>query len=288
MLTTDDLRALDVEVNRLARDRASSELVVLGAGELTCVVEWRGHACKRLPAFRDPDRVDAYETLLERYIERLEARGLGVVPTSLGSYERSDGRISVYVVQPKLNRKRLLSEKLHAADTTAALALFAYVLDAIDSCVTGEVGLDAQVTNWAVEGSRLLLLDVATPLMRDGSGEDLLDTEVFVAALPAFFRPVVRALFVSNLLDRFFDPRAIVLDTIANLGNVGLDHFSEAFLEAANARLTGPITMDEIDAYRRREAFTWALIRRALLVEQAWQRKVMRTEHPTLLPFEFR
>ena len=287
MLTPDDLRELDAAVTRTATGRARGELTVLGVGTVTCVVEWRGHACRRLPAFHGEARLAAYKDLLERYIGRLRACGIDVVPTSVESLRRDDGKITVYVVQPRLDAALMLRGILRTASTAAAVSYFTRVLDAVEACVTGEVGLDANVTNWAVQDSRLLFLDVTTPLMRDDSGDDLLDAEVFVAALPAVFRPMARAWFVPGLLDRFFEPRAILLDAIANLEEAGLAQFSEPFLLEANARVPEPIEMDEIVAYRRRGALAWGMIRRALLLEQAWQRGVLRTGDPALLPFDF-
>src|SRR6185503_17108526 len=100
MLSEPELRDLDRAVDRVAvGDRGGLE--ILGAGEITCVVEWRGYACKRLPAFHSEARVRAYGELLAEYVARLRACGIAVVDTSLGSCVRDDGRISAFVVQPR-------------------------------------------------------------------------------------------------------------------------------------------------------------------------------------------
>lgn len=286
MLTPHDLRELDAAVTRTAAGRARGELTVLGVGAVTCVVEWRGHACRRLPTFHGEARLDAFRDLLARYIARLQACGIDVVPTRVESLRRDDGKFNVYVVQPRIDLPLLLPVILRTAGTAAAVSHFTRLLDAVDACVTSQMGLDAQVTNWAVQDRRLVLLDVTTPLMRGDSGDDLLDPDVFVGALPAVFRPVARAWLVPGMLDRFFDPRAILIDAVANLAEAGVAHLTDPFLLEANARVPEPITTDEIAAYRRRGAFAWALMRRALLLEQAWQRGVLRTGDPALLPFD--
>ena len=262
---------------------------MLGAGEITCVLGWRGRACKRLPPFDDSARAEAYGGLLRRYIELLSEAGVRCVESELQSCERADGRVSAYVVQPRLDASSMLPACLLRAAPDEALELFRQIVRHVHDFVTPRTGLDVQLSNWAVDGEgRVALLDVTTPLLRDENGRDQLDTELFVAVLPSAVRGVVRRFYAKNLLDRFFHPRGVILDLLGNAPNSGLARFREPFLAEANRRLDVPIAMREVRAYHRREKLTWAFLRRCLEVEQFWHRRVRRSPHPVLLPSEFR
>lgn len=289
MLSQEDLLELDRAVERMLLGNGSCESVsMIGAGEITCVLGWREKACKRLPPFDDAARLESYRALLERYLEGLRAAGVPFLETHLQSCARDDGRMSAYVVQPQLDSATMLPARLLQAAPNEALELFRAVLRHVHSFVTARSGLDAQLSNWAVEDGRVILLDVTTPLLRDEAGRDLLDTELFVAVLPAMVRGVVRRFYARNLLDRFFHARGVILDLLGNAPNSGLAHLRELFLAEANRSLDVPITMSEVRSYHRWEKTTWAILRRCLTLEQFWLRKVKRSPHPVLLPSEFR
>lgn len=288
MLSDQDLLELDRAVERMLLTGDRGGVRMLGAGEIACVLDWRGRACKRLPPFDDAARAAAYGALLGRYLELLRAAGVRCVETELRSCARADGRLSAYVVQPRLGASSLLPARLLRGAPDEALGLFRDVLRHVHSFVGPRSGLDAQLSNWAVDGGRVVLLDVTTPLLRDEAGRELLDTELFVAVLPSALRGVVRRFYAKNLLDRFYHPRGVILDLLGNAPNSGLAHLREPFLAEANRRLDAPITMREVRAYHRREKATWAVLRRCLEVEQFWRRRVKRSPHPVLLPSEFR
>ena len=285
-LSPEDLADLDQAVERLLLTGHRDELTIIGAGEITCVLEWRGFACKRLPPFKDLARVEAYRRLVERYVTELRAVGIPVVDTALQSIARDAG-YSAYIVQPRLPADWFLPPRLRAASLTEALELLRPILDHVQACQAASVGIDAQLSNWSIKDGRPMLLDVTTPLLRDESGRDLLDTEIFVATLPVVARGLVRRFLIADLLDRFYDRRGVFLDLISNMANYGLVHFTEPFLAEVNARLDRPLTMKDVLGYRRQEWWTWKAIRACLKMEQIWRRKVLRVRDPHLLPSQF-
>lgn len=288
MLSLQDLSELDRAVERMLLTGESGEVRMLGAGEIACVLDWRGRACKRLPPFDDAARAEGYAALVRRYLELLRAAGVRCVETEVQSCARADGRVSAYVVQPRLGASSLLPARLLRAAPDEALELFRQIVRHVHDFVTPRAGLDAQLSNWAVGGGRVVLLDVTTPLLRDERGRELLDTELFVAVLPAAVRGLVRRFYAKSLLDRFFHPRGVLLDLLGNAPNSGLARFREPFLAEANRSLDPPLTMREVRAYHLQEKATWAVLRRCLALEQFWLRRVRRSPHPVLLPSEFR
>jgi len=56
----------------------------------------------------------------------------------------------------------------------------------------------------------------------------------------------------------------------------------------ANARLDQPLTLKQIEAYRREDWLTWRAIRQLLKLEQFWRRNILRAPNPHLLPSQFK
>lgn len=286
MLSGNSLVALDRAVTSMLTTGHAEGLELIGAGEITCVVGWEGFACKRLPPFDTFARASAYRDLVMRYVDLLRECGVPVIDTALQWIER-DGKWNAYIVQPRLDASTLLPVHLRHAPVPLAAALVQPILDHALACQRRGVGIDAQVTNWALRDGVPLYLDVTTPMLRDADGRDLLDTEIFVATLPAVVQSVVRRFLVGDLLNRFFNARETYLDLVSNIANCGLAHLTEPLLAEANARLDVPLTLKDIRNYRRQEWWTWMVIRKCLAAEQ-WMRRIRGAPHPHLLPSQFR
>jgi hypothetical protein len=278
------LAALEVDVDRALVSGDLGPLEVLGYGEISCVLALDGFACKRLPPFPDEARVERYRAVLERYLGELARRGVAVVPSRLVSHRRPDGRIAVYCVQPRLDPAGLGPRRFAAASVDEARALFQAVLEQIRGAVGPDVGLDGQLSNWAFADGRPSYFDVSTPFLRDEAGRDLLDTDLFVAALPWLMRPVVRRFLIRDILDKYYRLRGVVLDFLGNLYKERLGRLAAPLLEVANRSVDPPIAADEPARYYRGDKRLWALLSLARRVDRAWQRGVRRRPYPFLLP----
>lgn len=287
MLSPQDLDDLDRAVERLLVTGERGELTMIGAGEMTCVLEWRGHACKRLPPFADPRRIDGYARLLEEYLARLRDCGVPVLDTELHVVSRGSARL-VYLAQPLIPAHCCLPAWLRQAPRAEAVAMVRRVMDHVRHCTANAVGIDANLSNWSVHDGTPLYFDVSTPMLRDAAGQHRLDTEIFVATLPAVVRGLVRRYFVTALLDRYFEARTVYENLLGDLPNTRLGDLTIPLLAEANARLDQPLTLTLIEAYRREDWLTWRAIRQLLKVEQFWRRTVLRAPNPHLLPSQFK
>jgi hypothetical protein len=282
-----ELRALDDRIREALASGDESGLDILGYGEISTVVRLEtgdgGYACKRMPPLPSRQRFEEYRALFERYVERLRQHGTEVVETAMVGLE-TDGAIAAYCVQPLLPADTLLPNWLRDATPEAALALFERVLERVRSTVGPELGLDGQLSNWAVVGDELRYLDLTTPMLRAPDGRELLDTEVHLASLPYLFRGVVRRFVVKDILDKYYQPRAVVLDALANLHKERLTELLPSFVEAASAVFSPPFSLAEAGRYYRSDARLWELLLRARRLDRAWQRRVRRRPYPFLLP----
>ncbi|HUW03722.1 MAG TPA: DUF6206 family protein [Acidimicrobiales bacterium] len=286
-ISDDELLELERDVAHALAGGDVARLSVLGHGEISLVLGWPAAtpswACKRLPPFPDRAAADAYERTFDQYLERLAERGVDVVETSVRQLPLGDGRVVLYCIQPVLAADTLAPLLLRADGARAAEVLGA-VVEHVLAVTDDRLGIDGQLSNWSVEASGLRYLDVTTPLLRDVNGHDELDTGLFLASLPWCLRRPVRRFVIPGILERYHQPRTVVLDLAANLVKERLELFIPTVLALANDRIDPPLTESEVHADYRSDARTWAALQAVRRFDRVWQRRVRRRPYPFLLP----
>ncbi len=286
--TAAQLEELDAALDQALRTGDTSHLILLGYGEISCVLQYgRGDetfACKRLPVFRDEPARAAYAAVFEEYLQVLADRGTMATPSKLVTLEGPGEGRRVYCVQPKLAGSTLLPQWLKTADDDAARSVFLDLVARFERVARGDVGIDGQLSNWALVDGKLSYLDVTTPMLRDTRGAEKLDVDLFLASLPWALRFPVKKLMIRDILDKYYVPRGIVLDLLGNLIKEKLEAKTALFLEALGERFSPRISEKEIRAYYADDAGTWALLQRLRRMDRAWQTKVRRRTYPFLLP----
>jgi hypothetical protein len=289
---TVDLVALERSVERALRQGTEAGLHVLGYGEITTVIAWPGRdgpfACKRLPLFTD-ERFAEYEPAFADYLIALADRGIDVLPTELVHHTRSDGLIVAYCIQPVLPPESLLPRVLRDAMTGAdggarIRALLEDLIDHIARVVDDHVGIDAQVSNWAVDDSRLVYLDVSTPFLRDADGHDRFDCDTYLESIPAIFRGFARRFVIPGVVQTYHSTRSITLNLAGHLTKEGLEAWIPLTLDLARERLGVDVTERAARRHYRNDVRLWGLIQRVRRIDRVWQRRVRRREYPFLLP----
>ena len=287
MIPAVELAQLEQQVQEALASGDRSALCVLGYGEISLVLGWPGDsprwACKRLPPFGSVEAVDHYANTLDHYVEELGLRGVAVVPTEVLRVAMGDDRLAVYCVQEVLPAGSM-AVGLVAGDDRRAEDVLGNIVHLACNVVDDRVGLDAQLSNWAVTDGGLKYFDVTTPLLRRADGREALDTEIFLASLPWMLRAPVRRFVLPGLLDRYHQPRSVVRDLAANLVKEDLDDRIGLVLAAAGDRLDPPLTEDEVRADYRSDARTWAMLQEVRRADRLWQRHVRRRTYPFLLP----
>ncbi len=281
----ESLAALEELAAAAIRAGDTSELDIIGYGEISTVLRLRTgegeFAAKRLPPFPSEALAD-YASVFDRYLETLRDLGTTPVESSLESFDVG-GDKTVYCIQPL--QTSLLVDSLHEVSDDKMSDYATRLTEMISRTVSDRVGLDAQISNWAIDANdEFLYLDVTTPLIRDSAGNELLDTDLFIASLPAALRPVVRRFLLDEILSHYYDTRAVLLDLIGNLEKERLSRAVPAFLEAANRVVEPPITQDEVFKYYRSDARMWELLQRLRQMDRWWQRSVRRRDYAFILP----
>jgi hypothetical protein len=288
MTTVADLEDLDRAVERALATLDETGLHVLGYGEISSVVAWPEPtgpwACKRLPVFADEAHLRAYRWCFDEYLRALSARGVRVHDSRLEALPRDNGEFIAYCVQPVIPPATLAPEILRNATPSEGADLLTSIFQQVTRAVDPVLGLDAQLSNWAVLDGEVVYLDVTTPLLRDEHGRELLDTELFVASLPAALRPVVRRFLLSGIVDTYYSYRPIALDLVGNLHKERLGEWVPTAIELAHEHLGVDLDVDEVRRYYRSDARLWSMLQRLRRIDRVWQRTIRRRPYPNLLP----
>lgn len=281
------LADLDTRVEDALRTGSSAGLPVIGFGEVTTVLAWPPDsptwAAKRLPRFADATALDGYSSLVEDYCAALRARGLSVVPTAVVRIDRDEPRPRAFMVQPLSARDTLLTNVLRDADDEQAAAWMDRLVALAAGCVDGRVGLDAQVSNWSVDGDTLLHLDVSTPFLRDADGRHRLDLDVVLAVYPAGLQPLLRRAVAPALLAGYHDLESVLADVGGNLLREGLGQHAQTLADVCTRRGVR-VDVAAMRRNHRRDRRIWRTLNRLKSLDRTWQRSVRRRPYPFLLP----
>ncbi len=283
MITRETLEGLEAGVVDALDGGSPEDLAIIDYGEISTVLAADGTegavVCKRLPPMTRPQLAD-YEQVLAAYLDALSGRGLTVAPSEVHSVGVDP--VTAYCVQPRY--ARLLVDDLRSDDPVLVSSRVGRLCDLVCAGARDGVGLDAQVSNWAVVDDDLVYLDVTTPLLRDGEGRQQLDLDLFIASLPWAIRAPVRRFLLDEILSHYHSPRPALVDAVANLHKERLTDAIPALLVAANAVVDSPITAEEARRYYRQDALMWELLQRLRRADRWWQRRVRRRRYPFLLP----
>lgn len=298
-----ELSRLERSVQHALTTGDEQGLSVLGHGEISLVLGCPAHdpvvAAKRLPPFDRRSTAVRYGELIEEYIRALTERGIAVAPTRFVVVEAHGGRWAGYVVQPLLDQADLGPAVLGRSDTDDGPTLRAddlveRIVSTIDAVVDTDVGLDAQLSNWADTTDELVYFDVTTPLLNDDRGRPRLDLAVLASPLPAPLRPAIRRVIAPGITAKYHRPREVMVDLAANLLKERLERWVDPTIARANAALAarGPhgevdrpaITRAEVDRYYRNDALTWEALLRLRTADRWWQQRVRRRPYGSLLP----
>lgn len=283
-----DLEELERRFQQVFATGREDGLTVVGYGEITSVVAWPTPdgdvAVKRLPAFSSHNEATLYVSLVETYIDRLGQAGIQMMETVAQQLTLEDGSIAVYLVQPLADAMKVAPRFLREATSADAVALLRHSLDAIEVAISAGIGFDGQLSNWIVDDPGPKYVDITTPLLRDGDGNDLLDTDLFLASLPWALRGFVKRFLVRGIIDEYFDVRTTKLNLLAQFHKERLLPLLPTALEIANDGLDEPITRKEVDAYYRKDALMWETLQRLRRMDRFWHLRIKRRPYPFLLP----
>lgn len=297
-------------------ERSRVPAQVLGYGEISTVLSFgegasADWAYKRLAMFTDEEEARRYEALHHEYVNVLETEiGVRVPQCATARVVNSEaGIVVVYIIQEKMAAESVGHKIIHHLEDRAVLDLVLVVLRETAKVFEYnrlhqrelEIGFDGQISNWAISGLdpgaatpgkeiRLAYLDTSTPLLRRNGAEQL-DPELFLRNAPSFLVWIIRRLFLEDVLKRYYDRRQVAVDMVANFYKEQRPELVPGLVETVNAFFgeaihTGqfePLTVSEIRAYYREDAWIWRIYLAARKIDRGLQWLLGRP-YPYVLP----
>jgi hypothetical protein len=271
-------------------DPAHPAARVIGYGEISTVFaldELDGVVVKRMAGFRTRDEIDAYRAVVDRYCALLAARGVDVAPTRTVPV----GARAVYLVQPRLPAAAIGDAVLRDGSNDELRTFVRAVLQRItsvwhDNTAELDVGLDAQLSNWAWQHGRPTLIDVSTPLLLS-NGRPHMDPALILRSMPRPIAWAFRRVALPSLLRRYHDAREVARDLAANFLKDGQGARLALALEEINAWLPSPdapLTEREIRRAYASDARLWTAFQAVRRFDRGFTTKILRQRYEYILP----
>jgi len=282
---------------------------IIGYGEISTVFvigasPLNQYAFKRLPIFSNEEELNNYESILFEYIDLIKNKiGIDVVDTKGLKIVTSDNRFVYYIAQPVLRADRICNNLLHKLPDDKIFDLFHLVLrnlkrvwDFNSKNPRIKIGLDGQISNWAIKDDNmqeLQYIDISTPLYRK-NGKEMLNADLFLRSTPPVLRSIVKALFLQEILDRYYDFRLVVVDIVANFYKEGRPDLIEKLIYNASTFFknecpgVNQITVQEVQKYYKNDAFIWSLFLSLRKLHRAIASGLLRQRYEFILPEEIK
>ncbi|HEX6305908.1 MAG TPA: DUF6206 family protein [Anaerolineales bacterium] len=314
-IQSDLLLEFERGLDPLHPERSRVPCQILGYGEISTVFEidvegLEDLAFKRMCIFETLEEAQAYASIYTEYSRGLERDvGLHLPPYGYALMVCDSGRPIFYIIQKRLPPESVGNKALHRCSPQEIIILFRLILRELhkvwryNQANHGfELGIDGQISNWAIEGFApnhcslddavvLLYLDTSTPLYRR-HGVEQLNPELFLRSAPPYLVWILRLFFVKDVMTRYYDPRKVIIDLIANFykeqrPELVSDLVAEAneFIngEAANLRIS-EITVKEVRHYYREDEIIWSLYLSMRRFDRFVRGRVLHRNYPYILP----
>ncbi len=288
---------------------------VLGYGEISTVFEFKasrmeGLAFKRMSIFQTQAELDKYYSAYGDYNELLEKEiGISLPGHGHAIVENPSGFPIFYIIQAKLPSYSIGNNAIHLLNRQGVTILFEQVLAELlklwsfnNRQTKYQVSIDGQISNWVVDGFdpdnpqlaediSLFYIDTSTPLyLLDGVEQ--FDPELIIRTTPRLLALIIRQFFLADVMTRYYDPRQVVIDILANFyKEQRADLIPDLVVSANNFLDNGgkelgvePINEKEVSDYYREDALIWSFLSFARRLDRFLYLKILRREYPYILP----
>lgn len=320
-LSKDIHRYKDFERDFVRLYHEDTKISVIGYGEISTVMrlDKKDHLrvdivtneskwiWKKMPPFPTKDEVDRFLQLYDEY-RRILTGVIGIaVPEQTARYFKHEAYYLVYAGQVRINEEMICSILIKKLDEKNANILLTLLLEKVrdvyffnKSKSEMTIGIDAQLSNWVLNPKReiknrvavddnLIYIDTSSPMIRIG-GDEQINPEIFIKSAASFLRPIIRKLFLQEVLDRYYDVRSVIIDIIANLHKEKRADLIDSFIDTANNFFKKSkidirdINRKEIDAYYSNDAFIWKFYQASRKIDRFITEKIFRKKYMFRIP----
>jgi hypothetical protein len=307
------LKNFEKSLDTLHPERGKIPIKILGYGEISLVFSIQGQniAYKRIPIFDNERQVKRHIWAYNTYNDLLEKIGFYLPEYDVVWFEDNQGKIQFYCIQEMIDVNSVANKVIHYLSAKQVKLLVLLVLremkkvwDFNRESKIYEVALDGQISNFIVIGfnkndpninqnTKLGYLDTSTPLFRV-NGKEAMEPELLLKSAPSFLRWLLKALFLEDTVNRYYDFRRVIIDLIANFYKEQLPHFIPSLIDLANTFLKEEasehdiplIEWQEVYEYYKSDANMWEIFQTVRKLDRWIQTKILRNRYPFYLPAE--
>lgn len=274
---------------------------VIGYGEISSVLALQdlpGLALKRMPLFTSRDEAEQYILIYHDYCRLLKEAGIVLPEDSTFILEIPGRPVVLYLQQRVFASEKFVHHLIRQWSEDHIRIVFERILNHIqlvwhfsENRAPGlRIALDAQLSNWVVEGDAgngvIYYVDTSTPLYQI-EGREQLNPELFLKSAMPGLRWVIRKFFITNVINRYYDKRSVLIDLTANLYKEQCPHLIPIMLKLANG-LPGlshtPIYADEVKSYYNEDRRIWEIVQFSRKLHRWGVTKLKRGRYEFILP----
>ncbi|MHA2006456.1 MAG: DUF6206 family protein [Promethearchaeota archaeon] len=313
-IDVDLLKELERTIDTLNPEKGRVPIKILGYGEITLVFEIindpHNYAYKRLPVFESQTQAKKHERVFREYNDLLNKElNINTPPFDVVWFENDEGKIIFYGVQEKLPSESVGNKVIHnlGKDEIGTLILLALremekVWSFNRDNKTLNIGFDGQISNFAVnnydpekprvdENSKLLYIDTVPPFYRK-NGIEAMDVALLTKSMPWFVRGLLKAIFLQDIIDRYYDWRLVSIDLVANFFKEQLSELVPSlvtivntfFEEEASKFKIDPLSLEEVEKYYKSDKLIWVLYQKMRLFDRFIKTRLLRKKYNYYLP----
>jgi hypothetical protein len=204
---------------------------------------------------------------------------------------------ALYIAQKKLPAANFGHKLIHQLDAGASLDLIEHAIREIGkiwhfnsaSLPDVELAIDGQLSNWvrdAENNQTLCYIDTSTPLFRK-QGVEQQNPELLLKSAPGFLRWIIRLFFLQDVMTRYYIPRLVFMDLVANLHKEQKPELIEPAIERVNAHLPHdqtPLSKTEVDKYYKADKIIWLVFLGLRRLDRFFTTRLLRNRYEFILP----
>ncbi len=308
------LKKLERSIDTYNPEKGEVPIKILGYGEISLVFEIVGDpeqiAYKRIPIFENEKQVNRHIWAYNEYNRILNQEvGLNLPKYDVVWFKDNEDKIQFYCIQEKISSESVGNRVIHDLRTEDIETLILLVMREMKKVwvysknhETIDLGLDGQISNFAVIGydpnnpkiekdTKLVYFDTSTPMFRK-NGIEAMDAELFLESTPSFLRFLVKAAFLDEVIDRYYDWRLVTIDLIANFFKEQrpelipgiIRQINKFFKEEASEFNIEPITFEEVQKYYKNDKMIWVIFQNARKIDRFIKTKLLKKKYDFYLP----
>ena len=307
------LKRMEHTIDTSEPEKSEIPIKILGYGEISLVFEIVGDphniAYKRIPIFDTESQVKRHIWAYNAYNQLLKKIGLLLPEYDVAWFKDARGTIQFYCIQEKIHPDSVANKIIHHLSDREIYTLVRLVLREFKKVWSFNrehpvlrLGLDGQISNFAIkdyetrnleitESTKLYYLDTSTPMLRI-NGKEAMQAVLFLKSAPSFLRGLLKALFLQDTVDRYYDLRRVTIDLIANFFKEqkaelipNLIRLTNAFFDEELSEFNiASLELEEIRKYYKSDVQMWEIFQRVRKFDRFLKTRVFRKQYNFYLP----